>query len=192
MDFAFEEDKIDIEIDGDQHFLDDRIVEHDIKRNTILSELGWTIYRIKWSEFKKLDFLSKQLIVNSILDKTFIISNCSYLHTSNYNSDSVYHSKVKSKNIATCIECRTPIYKTSNRCRSCDAKHRAVYKIDWPTPDELLNMVWTYPTIQVANKLGVSDKAIENRLKRWGLSKPPRGYWSKIHYNKLEQQDSNL
>jgi very-short-patch-repair endonuclease len=67
LDFADIENQIDIEIDGDQHFLDERIMLHDQKRNKELSELGWKIIRIKWSSFQKLSRKEKELIVTSIV-----------------------------------------------------------------------------------------------------------------------------
>lgn len=54
LDFALVEEKIDIEIDGEQHYLDERIVESDKRRNEYLKSLGWKIIRIRWSEYKKL------------------------------------------------------------------------------------------------------------------------------------------
>jgi very-short-patch-repair endonuclease len=54
LDFALVEEKIDIEIDGDQHYLDQRIVESDKRRNEYLENLGWKIIRVRWSQYKKL------------------------------------------------------------------------------------------------------------------------------------------
>jgi very-short-patch-repair endonuclease len=54
LDFALVEEKIDIEIDGDQHYLDQRIVESDKRRDEYLENLGWKIIRVRWSEYKKL------------------------------------------------------------------------------------------------------------------------------------------
>lgn len=68
LDFADVEKKIDIEIDGDQHFLDKRIVEHDIRRNEYLLSLGWTIIRIRWSKFQKLSPPEKLQLVKSIIE----------------------------------------------------------------------------------------------------------------------------
>jgi very-short-patch-repair endonuclease len=65
LDFAFIELKIDLEIDGDQHYLDKRIVESDKRRNLYLGQLGWTIIRVKWSEYKRLT--NKKEYVNMIL-----------------------------------------------------------------------------------------------------------------------------
>lgn len=54
LDFALVEEKIDIEIDGDQHYLDPRIIESDKRRNEYLESLGWKIIRVRWSDYKKL------------------------------------------------------------------------------------------------------------------------------------------
>lgn len=60
LDFADIENKIDIEIDGDQHYLDKKIVASDARRNKYLEELGWKIIRIKWSTFRKLKYNEKR------------------------------------------------------------------------------------------------------------------------------------
>lgn len=70
LDFALVEEKIDIEIDGDQHYLDKRIVESDKRRNDYLENLGWKVIRIRWSEYKKLvDKQDRMDYVNSIMIK---------------------------------------------------------------------------------------------------------------------------
>ena len=67
LDFAFPELKIDLEIDGDQHHLDKRVVESDKRRNLYLNNLGWTTIRVKWSEYKKLT--EKKEYVSIILEQ---------------------------------------------------------------------------------------------------------------------------
>lgn len=54
FDFAFPDKKIDLEIDGDQHYLDERIVASDKRRNAYVAEHGWKTIRVKWSDFQKL------------------------------------------------------------------------------------------------------------------------------------------
>ena len=66
LDFCDLEKKIDIEIDGEQHYVDKRIVKSDIDRNNYLIELGWQVYRIRWSEYKKMTFVDKEKIINEI------------------------------------------------------------------------------------------------------------------------------
>ena len=52
-------------------------------------------------------------------------------------------------------------------------------KIEWPSKEELERLLWEKPTIYIAKNLGVSDKAVEKHIKKLGLTKPPRGYWTK-------------
>ena len=56
-------------------------------------------------------------------------------------------------------------------------------KIDWPSSEEMKQLVWSIPTVQVALKLGVSDKSVEKRCKKFGIDKPPRGYWEKLYHS---------
>jgi hypothetical protein len=67
-------------------------------------------------------------------------------------------------------------------CENCYRKSKR--KFDLPE-EELREMVWKYPTTQLAKMFGVSDSAIAHRCKRLGIKKPPRGYWSKLKFNKL-------
>lgn len=68
LDFAFVDKKIDVEVDGEQHYRDTRIVEHDKIRTKILNDLGWTVFRIRWATYKKLNESKKQDILNQIKD----------------------------------------------------------------------------------------------------------------------------
>lgn len=52
-------------------------------------------------------------------------------------------------------------------------------KVDRPSKEDLMKLLWTVPTLQLAKQLGVSDKAIEKWARAYGISKPPRGYWRK-------------
>lgn len=48
-----------------------------------------------------------------------------------------------------------------------------------PDVEELRGLLWKVPTTKIAEKYGVSDKAVEKWAKKHDLSKPPRGYWMK-------------
>ena len=52
-------------------------------------------------------------------------------------------------------------------------------KVERPSKKELHKLIWEIPTIHVAKKFGVSDKAIEKWCKAYEIDKPPRGYWTK-------------
>lgn len=73
LDFYNLENKIYFEIDGEQHYVDKRIVESDIRRNKALFEEGWIGARIRWSTYQKLDTIQKHEIVNRL--KQFIENN---------------------------------------------------------------------------------------------------------------------
>jgi len=51
LDFAIIDIKLDIEVDGEQHYRTDEAILHDKIRNEFLINKGWKIYRINWREF---------------------------------------------------------------------------------------------------------------------------------------------
>lgn len=66
----------------------------------------------------------------------------------------------------------------------CDAisKHRKQYWALRPPPftkDELSVLLWTEPTTHIAKRYGMSDNGVARWVKNWGLTKPPRGWWTK-------------
>lgn len=73
LDFYNEELKIYFEVDGDQHYLDKRIVESDIRRNAFFTERGWIGMRLRWSTYQRLSHEQKIDVVNRI--KQFIVTN---------------------------------------------------------------------------------------------------------------------
>ena len=56
-------------------------------------------------------------------------------------------------------------------------------------PEELRQMVWEIPTTQIASLYGVSDKAVEKRCRALGISKPPRGYWTRPERERVSQKE---
>ena len=66
LDFCDPIKMVDIEIDGDQHYLDPKIVEHDKQRTEYLLSCGWKINRIRWSEFKCMDTHQKREVIIQI------------------------------------------------------------------------------------------------------------------------------
>lgn len=62
----------------------------------------------------------------------------------------------------------------SNKCKF---ESRRLFEV---TKAELEKMVWEIPTVHIAKKFNVSDKAINKRCKLLGIKKPTRGYWTKI------------
>lgn len=51
LDFAIIDIKLDLEIDGNQHYISEDAINHDILRNNYLIDNGWKVYRINWKDF---------------------------------------------------------------------------------------------------------------------------------------------
>ena len=66
LDFYNKDLKLDVEIDGEQHYNDKRIYKSDRERDKFLKDLGWTVFRIRWSEYRKLNFKERKDIINKI------------------------------------------------------------------------------------------------------------------------------
>lgn len=77
LDIAYPSVKIDIEINGSQHYVDDRIVKHDIKRKSVLESYGWKCYPINWSRYLKLSRKNKRQFISGLKHK--ILSQMSSL-----------------------------------------------------------------------------------------------------------------
>lgn len=70
LDFAFESSMTYIEIDGEQHYVDKKIVKHDEVRKENLSKTEWKcICRIRWSKFKKLTNMQKHKFIIGLKNK---------------------------------------------------------------------------------------------------------------------------
>lgn len=49
--------------------------------------------------------------------------------------------------------------------------------------EELFFLVWSMPSWQAAEKLGVSAAALRKRCSKLGIPRPPRGYWTRFNGN---------
>lgn len=67
MDFALPEQKIDIEVDGDQHHLDPLVVKSDKNRTERLEALGWKFIRIRWSTFRGMNKEGRKQFVKKLI-----------------------------------------------------------------------------------------------------------------------------
>lgn len=90
-----------------------------------------------------------------------------------------------------CRECGNTFECSSKRDRvycseKCSRKAKKKFKI---TKEDLHNLVWSYPTTEVAKMLCVSDVAISKRCKTLGITKPPRGYWRKVETGFITLED---
>jgi len=75
-----------------------------------------------------------------------------------------------------------PVYH-NDTCRRLAARK---FEID---PEELRQMVWEIPTTQIASLYCVSGQAVEKRIRALGISKPPRGYWTRPERERVSQEE---
>jgi very-short-patch-repair endonuclease len=61
IDFAFVNEKVAVEYDGEPHYKNNARLEHDIKKDNFLKTKGWRIYRIPYFELK--NFKIEDLII---------------------------------------------------------------------------------------------------------------------------------
>ena len=88
------------------------------------------------------------------------------------------------KEIFSCSKCGTKVRKGSNFCKDCRVLIKPIIVTRCPTKEELEKLLWEKPTTKLAEQFGVSDKAVEKWSKKYGLEKPPRGYWAKKKFGK--------
>ena len=67
LDFCDLGKKVDIEIDGEQHYVDKRVVDSDKDRDEFLRNLGWKVFRIRWSTYQKLNLNERRKVVKQIV-----------------------------------------------------------------------------------------------------------------------------
>ena len=65
----FKINNIDLEIDGEQHYLDKKVIFHDKDRNNNLENKGYKIIRIRWAKYKKLSFVERQRFIKKLINQ---------------------------------------------------------------------------------------------------------------------------
>lgn len=66
LDFYNDDKMVYVEIDGEQHYNDKRIVASDMKRDVYLANLGWKGFRIRWTDYQKLSLNERKDFINNI------------------------------------------------------------------------------------------------------------------------------
>ena len=94
----------------------------------------------------------------------------------------------------TCPTCGKKFTVTSNSqqqfcCHDCFSKSTRKFEI---SKEDLLILVWSYPTTKVGQLLGISDVAVAKRCKKLGVPKPPRGYWAKVQFGLISPEIPKL
>ena len=151
LDFCILDKKIDIEVDGSQHYLDNKIIESDKRRNKYLEDLGWDIIRIKWSEYQLLNKDSKKYFIDSLI-----------LYINGLVENKPTFELLDNKKYC---ECGIEIYKRSKMCSKCDSfKQR---KVERPSLYQLLKDIKETNYVSTGKKYGVSDNTIRKWIRQY-------------------------
>ena len=160
IDIAFPEKRIGIEVNGNQHYeRNGNLKSYYQKRHDLLAENGWKVYELHYSACFRCEVLD-----DLILCITNSESKCDF----NYEDYRQY-----------LVERKKKISELDPKWRNRPRPHTR--KVVQPSKEDLEKLVWEKPTAQMAKDFGVSDSSIGAWCKRCGISKPPRGYWSRLN-----------
>lgn len=112
------------------------------------------------------------------VDKCILLcSNChaEEHHNKKENDRRAALLKENSEKKTNCIVCN----KESNNVRFCSQACYGKHRVKWPANEELQLLLNTMPITHLAEKLNVSSNSIIKRMKRFGLTKPPIGFFQK-------------
>ena len=56
------------------------------------------------------------------------------------------------------------------------------------TREELYELVWSRPMIELAKEFGLSDNGLRKKCKKLNIPLPPQGYWLRGQHDKLEHR----
>lgn len=174
LDFSVPDKKIDIEIDGEQHYCDQNIIDSDNRRNDFLKSEGWDIIRIRWSEYKKMNYDESSNYISSLL---------LYINRISENKPKfVFEKKEKRKKEKStkltnlkkdnyslgkkCISCESIItnHTKTNNCSQCYRKQSR--KVLRPSLEQLNDDIEKLGYTATGRKYGVSDNSIRKWLKQ--------------------------
>lgn len=140
---------------------------------------------------EKIDILSK------VMEKN-ISSNSIECKKQNYTS--VYHSRSEvlpligniSDNVNFNIGMNTQNFNPIDVMSVSYLPLKSNYKINWPTKEQLSDLIFEKSFTDIALIYGVTDRTVSNWVKDFGLESPPKGYWiSKTKQAKNIKEKSN-
>lgn len=158
IDFAFVNEKIALELDGYQHFMNKKNRKKDKIRDECLKDKGWIMYHISYLENKE-DAFNKFLnwLNDPVNPKVF--------------GDKIYKYKEVKKKIKKkklCKMCGIKINISSKEhCKKCSHIFQRRYK--WPSKEELKELLKKNTMVSLGKKFGVSDNAVKKLAKKYEL-----------------------
>lgn len=160
IDIAFPNEKIGIEINGNQHYeRDGSLKKYYKERHDLLVENGWKIYEIHYMK---------------AYDTNFLTSLCQNFTKLNLDKYTTYTPKIKKKGkTSKCVDCNIFIWRGSTRCNSCSGENKYKNKRkNMPSYQTLVMEIQKTSYVKVGKKYDVSHTTIKNWLKKYlGLPK---------------------
>ena len=148
-DFAFNEIKLVVEIDGSQHEIENERQERDNKKDELIQSLGWKIIRYTEDTVKN-DW--------NLIDKTLNLDNFRKIESGKrfgiFKKPKGYIKKERLDNGRTSAQ------------NEASLKQR---KVERPTKEKLLELVKKYSFRALGKEFGVSDRTISKWCKYYGL-----------------------
>jgi len=176
LDFAIPTKKIDIEIDGDQHYRDERVIESDRKRNEYLQSMDWKIIRIKWSDYQKLNNEEKtkyiqdlKFYINGLIDTLPDFEIKTKIKTKERKERAQKKSIEKKEKSYKKDKCKCGNIKAyeANKCLRCENDRKDTEsKINSTDLQQLLYQVNEFGYCGTSKIYGVSDNTIRKWIKK--------------------------
>lgn len=168
LDFALIDMKIDIEIDGQQHFRNNDAIIHDQIRDEYLKTNGWKVYRIA---YKEMQLNLKKVMIDLI----------NWLNDFFNNSNRFYSIKeIKLKYIKH----------NKKTIEELEASYKKKQKFDI-SKDELEQLVKTNSLTSIGKMFNVSGNAIKKRCKKLGINLE-KYYWQNNILSMPESPRENI
>lgn len=148
-DFAFNELKLVVEIDGSQHITEKERVNRDIEKDNLITSLGWKVIRYSENTVKN-DWTLIDETLN--LDDIDRVEKCS-----RYGIFKIPKGYIKKERV------------NDGRTIAQIEASLAQRKVERPAKDELLELVKTHSFNSLGKRFGVSDKTISKWCKYYNL-----------------------
>lgn len=129
----------------------------------------------------ELDHISGDNVDNRLENLKMLCPNC-HAQTPTWRGRNIKRKSVPTQEELARVVCAcgSKKDKIALRCQACKNSEDLARITADCSPEELKKLVWEHPTTKVAEMLGVSDVAVAKRCKKFGIDKPPRGYWAKV------------
>ena len=167
LDIAFPDQKIAIEVNGQQHYASDgKLKPYYQSRHNTIEGAGWRLIELHYSMVYNRDFLvrlSEDLRLSSVDYSSYV-----YEQAQIREKRVQTHHQMERKGI--CVKCgsQTVTIAKSGMCRSCLSVSKR--KVERPTCDQLSSDIQVMPWVAIGRKYGVSDNAVRKWAFKYGLT----------------------